>query len=90
MKAFPPTRPTFLRSCIEEMPSTIVRKMTGPIIIFTRFTNVSPIGFIARAVSGEKTPSMTPRRIAVSTWTVRFLWKRRARGMEFGMVMIPK
>src|SRR6476659_3636326 len=86
MNALPPTRPTFLRSCIEEMPSTMVRKMTGPITIFTRFTNVSPMGFIARAVAGAKMPSSTPRKIAVRTWTVRFLWSRRARGMEFGKI----
>ena len=53
------------------MPSTIVRKMIGAITIFTRFTNVSPSGFIARPADGRTTPSSTPSAMATSTWTVR-------------------
>ena len=49
------------------MPNTIVRKMTGVMIIFTRFTNVSPTGFIAFPTSGAKAPSRTPSVIAVKT-----------------------
>ena len=44
------------------MPSTIVRKMTGVITIFTRFTNVSPTGFIFRATSGATMPSSNAGR----------------------------
>ena len=44
------------------MPSTIVRKMTGAITIFTRFTKVSPTGFILRATSGATTPSTNADR----------------------------
>ena len=53
------------------IPSTIVRKMTGAITIFTRFTNVSPTGFMARPAAGETSPSRTPKEIATRTWTVR-------------------
>ena len=52
------------------MPATMVRKMTGVTIIFTRLMNVSPIGFIWRAVSGENSPRATPALIATRTWTV--------------------
>ena len=54
------------------MPRTIVRKMTGVMIIFTRFMNVSPTGLIALAVSGDTRPSSDAQAIATRTWTVRF------------------
>src|SRR5438874_7037798 len=59
-----------------EMPSTMVRKMIGPITIFTSFTNVSPIGLRARPRGGSSAPTSAPRATAHRTWKVR-LRKRR-------------
>jgi hypothetical protein len=53
------------------IPSTIVRKMTGAMTIFTRLMKMSPSGFIARAVEGAIRPRMMARLMATRTWTVR-------------------
>src|SRR6185369_5480709 len=60
-----------------EIPSTIVRKITGVMIIFTRFTKVSPTGFIALAAPGANRPRSTPSEMAKRTWNVRLLKRRR-------------
>ena len=65
--AFPPTRPIFFTSATRAMPSTIVRKMIGPITILTSFTNVSPSGRICFASAGSSAPSTTPMATAKST-----------------------
>jgi hypothetical protein len=47
-----PTRPTRLRSPIEEMPCTTVQKITGAIIILISEMKPSPRGFSALPVPG--------------------------------------
>ena len=74
--ALPPTRPIFRTSAMLAMPSTTVRKMTGPITIFTSFTKVSPTGFICFASAGSSTPSSTPNATANRTCAVRFRARR--------------
>lgn len=59
------------------IPSTMVRKMTGAITILIRFTNTSPRGRMAFAVSGATSPSTTASAMATRTWTVRFRWRGR-------------
>ena len=62
------------------MPSTMVRKMIGPMTILTSLTKVSPRGLSAFPRSGATTPRSTPSAIAVSTCTVRFEARRFMRG----------
>ena len=50
--AFTPTRPTFRRSPMEEMPCTMVQKITGAIIILMSATKASPSHCMDFAVSG--------------------------------------
>src|SRR3954462_1780005 len=59
-----------------EMPRTMVRKMIGPITIFTSLTNVSPIGRIARPSGGSTPPRSAPRATAHRTWKVRVRTRR--------------
>src|SRR6476661_9197910 len=66
------------------IPSTMVRKMTGAITILIRFTNTSPSGRIAFAVSGATSPSTTASAMATRTWTVRFRWMARGILQEEG------
>ena len=54
-----------------EMPSTMVRKMIGPITIFTSLTNVSPTGRRARPRAGSSAPTRAPSATAHKTWKVR-------------------
>ncbi len=49
------------------MPSTIVQKMTGVIIILMRLTNISPSGFQAFAASGATRPKTMPAMTATMT-----------------------
>ncbi len=51
------------------MPVTIVRKITGAMIILISLMNPSPSGFSASPVAGQKWPIITPSRIATTTWT---------------------
>src|SRR4051794_17773979 len=51
-QGFKPTRPTRLRSPIEEMPCTTVQKITGAIIILISAMKPSPSGFRALPRSG--------------------------------------
>src|SRR6266536_3354139 len=60
----------------------MVRKMIGAMIIRTRFTKVSPTGFIALAVSGARTPSSTPSAMATRTRKVRFRPSRAISAMR--------
>jgi hypothetical protein len=50
------------------MPVTIVRKMTGVMIILTSLMNPSPIGFSERPNSGNAQPTATPSAMPRSTW----------------------
>ena len=62
-------------SRIPAMPITMVRKITGAMIIFTSFTNPSPSGFRYSAIQGsprQKWPISPPTRIAVRTW--KYSW----------------
>src|SRR5678816_4471090 len=59
-----------------EMPSTMVRKMMGPITIFTSFTNVSPTGRRARPRAGSSAPTRAPSATAHKTWNVRLRARR--------------
>jgi hypothetical protein len=51
----------------DPMPSTIVQKMIGEIIILIRFTNPVPIGFSSTAKSGAASPTAIPRATAAIT-----------------------
>src|SRR5258706_12084270 len=63
-----------------EMPSTMVRKMIGPMTIFTSFTKVSPTGRMARPSGGSIAPSSAPRATAHRTWKGRLPARRFMRG----------
>ena len=63
----PPARPTVAALRTEPMPSTIVQKMTGVIIILMRLTNISPSGFQAFAASGATRPKTMPAMTATMT-----------------------
>ena len=60
-------RPTLAAERTEPMPSTIVQKMTGEIIIRIRSTNAVPTGFSALPVSGATRPTAMPRATATIT-----------------------
>ena len=49
------------------MPVTMVRKITGAMIIFTSLMKASPSGFSASPNAGAKWPSSAPSAIATST-----------------------
>ena len=50
------------------MPVTMVRKITGAMIIFTSLMKASPSGLSAAPVAGAKCPMATPAAMAISTW----------------------
>ncbi len=49
------------------MPSTIVQKMIGEIIILIRLTNPVPSGFSSTAASGQISPTAMPSATATMT-----------------------
>src|SRR3954451_12212705 len=59
-----------------EMPRTMVRKMMGPITIFTSLTKVSPTGRMARPSGGANAPRSAPSATAHRTWKVRWRTSR--------------
>src|ERR1051325_8678937 len=65
------------------IPRTIVRKMIGPMTIFTRLMKTSPSGFMALAVSGAMTPRRMPRAMAIKTRTVRL--RKTLNGLGIGI-----
>ena len=79
--ALAPTRPSRLRSCVEAMPVTIVRKTIGATTIFTRLMNVSPSGLRDFANSGRTMPSAMPMATATRTWNVRLRARVRMRAV---------
>jgi hypothetical protein len=62
-----PTLPTFAAFATDPMPSTIVQKMIGTIIILMRATNPVPSGFSCTANWGNANPTRTPRTTATMT-----------------------
>jgi hypothetical protein len=62
-----PTRPTVAALRIEPMPSTIVQKMIGEIIILINAMNAVPSGFAALPTSGATSPTTTPSTTAAIT-----------------------
>jgi hypothetical protein len=68
MTALTPTRPTFLRSPVPEMPSTTTQKTSGAMTILISLMKPSPRGFSITAKSGTKTPRTTPKTNASMTW----------------------
>ena len=63
----PPTRPTVAALRMEPMPSTIVQKMIGEIIILISAMKAVPSGFTALPTSGAMRPTSTPRTTAPIT-----------------------
>jgi hypothetical protein len=61
--------PTFAACRIEPMPSTMVQKMTGLIIILMRFTNPVPSGLSDLPTSGASKPTAMPASTATITAT---------------------
>src|SRR5450432_1909661 len=68
-----------------EIPSTIVRKMMGPITIFTSLTKVSPIGRRERPRAGSSAPTAAPSATAQRTWNVRLRASRFMRPRASGL-----
>jgi hypothetical protein len=52
---------------MEPTPSTIVQKITGEIIILTRFTKPVPTGLSAIPKLGHRMPTAMPARTAMMT-----------------------
>ncbi|GAA2907928.1 hypothetical protein GCM10020221_00050 [Streptomyces thioluteus] len=65
--ASPPTAPTLVAFRTEPMPSTIVQKMTGEIIILIRFTKPVPSGLSSTATPGARNPTAMPTSTAAIT-----------------------
>ncbi len=59
--------PTLAALVTEPMPSTMVQKMTGLIIILMRLTKPVPTGFSSTAKSGAARPTTTPATTAAIT-----------------------
>ena len=66
-RARPPTLPTWEALRTDPMPSTIVQKMIGPIIILIRFTNAVPITANPAACFPKINPTATPATTATIT-----------------------
>ena len=63
----PPTLPTWEALRTEPMPSTIVQKITGAIIILIRLTKPVPSGLRALPTSGNTSPTAIPNPTAMMT-----------------------
>ncbi len=53
---------------MDEMPCTMVQKITGAIIMRIRLMKASPSHLTDFAAAGSTTPRTTPSAIAISTW----------------------
>ena len=62
-----PTLPTCAALRILPMPSTIVQKMIGEIIILIRAMNAVPSGWTALPTEGATSPTMMPSTTAAIT-----------------------
>ena len=67
------TRPTVRRCVMPAMPVTMVRKITGAMIIFTSLMKASPSGLNCSAYWGSMWPSSTPATMATTTW--KYSWR---------------
>ena len=67
MNASPPTLPTVAALRTDPMPSTIVQKMIGAIIILIRDTNIVPSTPTLFPTSGARMPTATPANTAMMT-----------------------
>ncbi|SKU85579.1 Uncharacterised protein [Mycobacteroides abscessus subsp. abscessus] len=65
--ANPPTRPTLAALRTDPMPSTMVQKITGLIIILMRLTNISPSTPTDLPNPGHSMPTATPSATATTT-----------------------
>ena len=73
----PPTLPTWEAFRTEPMPSTMVQKMIGPIIILIRFTNAVPMTASPAACLPKIRPTAVPATTAMMTamysqWVLTF------------------
>ncbi len=68
-RARPPTLPTLAAARTEPMPSTMVQKITGLIIILIRSTNIVPSTPSDLPASGASQPTSTPATTATTTPT---------------------
>ena len=68
-RARPPTLPTWEALRTDPMPSTMVQKMIGPIIILIRFTNAVPITANPAACFPKISPTAIPATTATITAT---------------------
>ena len=66
-RAMPPALPTEAAARTEPMPSTMVQKMTGAMIILMRLTNIVPRILNGAAASGATRPKTTPPTTATMT-----------------------
>ncbi len=71
-RARPPTLPTWEALRTDPMPSTIVQKMIGPIIILIRFTNAVPI----TANPAACLPKINPTAIPATTATITAMYNQ--------------
>ncbi len=65
--ASPPTLPTVAAWRTDPMPSTMVQKMTGAIIILIRSTNMVPRKAMSLPTPGAASPTITPPTTAAMT-----------------------
>ncbi len=67
--ALPNTRPTVFNWVMPAMPVTMVRKITGAMIILTSLMNASANGLSCAPQVGSRWPSTAPTTMANKTWT---------------------
>ena len=78
-RARPPTLPTLVACRTDPIPSTIVQKMIGLIIILIRLTKPVPRGLSLTAKSGAAKPTTMPSTTATMTAIYRYLVRSRGR-----------
>ncbi len=84
--ASPPTLPTVAAFAIDPIPSTMVQKMTGAIIILIRATKAVPSGFSATPASGARSPRAAPATTATMTAMYSQCVRSRLPPVRFGAV----
>ena len=70
--AMPPTLPTWEAFRTEPMPSTMVQKMIGPIIILIRLTNAVPM----TARPAASLPKISPTAVPATTATMTAMYSQ--------------
>ena len=71
-RARPPTLPTWEALRTDPMPSTMVQKMIGPIIILIRLTNAVPI----TASPAASLPKIRPTAVPATTATMTAMYSQ--------------